>query len=99
MKSDEDYKTLIEETLEKLEKAKKSDEDYLLENAEIEQILSYIEETKEKVNIQIQNNVILRKMFKSEQDSNKKKKKKIAELEKEIFALKNNIREVYNKLD
>ena len=99
MKSDEDYKTLIEETLEKLEKAKKSDEDYLLENAEIEQILSYIEETKEKVNIQIQNNVILRKMFKSEQDSNKEQKKKIAELEKEIFALKNNIREVYNKLD
>ena len=42
-----DYETLIEETLEKLEKAKKSDEDYLLENAEIEQILSYIEETKD----------------------------------------------------
>ena len=66
MKSDEDYKTLIEETLEKLEKAKKSDEDYLLENAEIEQILSYIEETKEKVNIQIKNNIIIRKKFKSE---------------------------------
>lgn len=99
MKSNEDYKTLIEEILEKLEKAKKSDEDYLLENAEIERILSYIEETKEKVNIQIQNNVILRKMFKSEQDSNKEHTKKIAKLEKEINALKNNIREAYNKLD
>lgn len=95
MKSDEDYKTLIEETLKKLEKAKKSDEDYLLENAEIEQILSYIEETKEKVNIQIQNNVILRKMFKSEQDSNKELTKKAVTLEKEINALKNNVREAY----
>ena len=46
--------------------------------------------TKEKINIQIQNNVILRKMFKSEQDSNKEHTKKIAKLEKEINALKNN---------
>lgn len=99
MKNDEDYKTLIEEILKKLEKARKSDEDYLLENAEIEKILSCIEETRENLNIQIQNNVTLRKMFKSEQDNNKELTKKVATLEKEINALKNNVREVYDKLD
>lgn len=99
MKNDENYKILLEEVLEKLEKARKSDDDYLLENTEIEKILSCIEETRENLNIQIQNNVTLRKMFKSEQDSNKELTKKVATLEKEINALKNNVREVYDKLD
>lgn len=57
------------------------------------------EELRENLDIQIQNNVALRKMFKTEQDSNKELTKKVAVLEKEIQVLKNNVREAYNKLD
>lgn len=53
------------------------------------------EELRENLDIQIQNNVTLRKMFKAEQDSNKELTKKVATLEKEINALKNNVREAY----
>lgn len=53
------------------------------------------EELRENLDIQIQNNVALRKMFKAEQDSNKELTKKVATLEKEINALKNNVREAY----
>lgn len=53
------------------------------------------EELRENLDIQIQNNVALRKMFKAEQDSNKELTKKVATLEKEINALKNNVRESY----
>lgn len=53
------------------------------------------EELRENLDIQIQNNVALRKMFKAEQDSNKELTKKVVTLEKEINALKNNVREAY----
>ena len=53
------------------------------------------EELRKNLDIQIQNNVTLRKMFKAEQDSNKELTKKVVTLEKEINALKNNVREAY----
>lgn len=52
-------------------------------------------ELQENLDIQIKNNVILRKMFKSEQDSNKELTKQVAFLKKENEALKQNVRKVY----
>lgn len=37
-----DYKTVLDTTLENLENARKEDNDYLIENAEIEELLNYL---------------------------------------------------------
>lgn len=44
----EDYKTVLQETLENLEKERISQNDYLIENAEIEELLDYINSLKQK---------------------------------------------------
>lgn len=40
------YKTPLEITFENLENARKNDDDYLIENAEIEELLNYLEVVK-----------------------------------------------------
>lgn len=42
-KMSEEYKTLCEQVLENLEEARITDNDYLLENAEIEALFNYID--------------------------------------------------------
>lgn len=41
-----DYKTPLEITFENLENARKNDDDYLIENVEIEELLNYLEVVK-----------------------------------------------------
>lgn len=43
-----EYKTLLEEIIENLEKARVAQEDYLLSNAEIEQLMAYIKKLQQK---------------------------------------------------
>lgn len=43
-----DYKTILQETLENLEKARITQDDFLLNNAEIEHLLDYIDSLKQE---------------------------------------------------
>ena len=45
---DNNYKSQLEITLENLENARKRDDDYLIENAEIEALLDYLDERDKK---------------------------------------------------
>lgn len=44
----ENYKTILQKTLENLEEERISQNDYLIENTEIEQVLDYINSLKQK---------------------------------------------------
>lgn len=50
-----DYKTILQEMLESLEKARITQDDFLLNNAEIEHLLSYIDSLKQE-NKQLKDN-------------------------------------------
>ena len=43
-----EYKTILEEIIENLEKARVAQDDYLLSNAEIEQLMAYIKKLQQK---------------------------------------------------
>lgn len=43
------YKTILQEILEKLEKARITQDDFLLNNTEIEHLLSYIDSLKQEI--------------------------------------------------
>ena len=58
----EDYKTVLQETLENLEKERINQNDYLIDNAEIEHLLDYINYLKQK-NQQLKDNWIKLKEY------------------------------------